>query len=78
MLEVQNGTPEGVVRSYIISQLKQNPVFWEIFSQNNYTELMGLIQPYVETGGVKFDYQFLSRPEVADFCSQIISEIHAQ
>jgi hypothetical protein len=78
MLEVQNGTPEGVVRSYIISQLKQNPVFWEIFSRNNYTELMGLIQPYVETGGVKFDYQFLSRPEVADFCSQIISEIHAQ
>lgn len=78
MLEVQNGTPDGVVRSYIISQLKQNPVFWEIFSQNNYTELMGLIQPYVETGGVKFDYQFLSRPEVADFCSQIINEIHAQ
>ena len=78
MVEVSNGTPEGVVQQYIISQLKQNPVFWEIFSKNNYTELMGLIQPFVETGGVKFDYQFLSRPEVASFCSAIISQIHAQ
>ena len=78
MVEVDNGTPEGVVQQYIISQLKQNPVFWEIFSKNNYTELMGLIQPFVETGGVKFDYQFLSRPEVATFCSAIISQIHAQ
>ncbi|MBK38582.1 MAG: hypothetical protein CMB45_06305 [Euryarchaeota archaeon] len=78
MVEVDSGTPEGVVQQYIISQLKQNPVFWEIFSKNNYTELMGLIQPFVETGGVKFDYQFLSRPEVATFCSAIISQIHAQ
>ena len=33
MVEVDNGTPEGVVQQYIISQLKQNPVFWEIFFQ---------------------------------------------
>ena len=78
MVEVSNGTPDGVVRNYIISQLKQNPVFWKIFSTNNYTELMGLVQPYVETGGVRYDYQFLSRPEVAQFCSEIISDIHAQ
>ena len=78
LLEVQNGTPDGVVRGYIISQLKQNPVFWEIFSNNNYTELMALVHPFIETGGVKYDYQFLGRPEVADFCSQIIEEIHTQ
>lgn len=78
MVEVRNGTPDGVVRNYIISQLKQNPVFWKIFSTNNYTELMGLVQPYVETGGVRYDYQFLSRPEVAQFCSEIIRDIHAQ
>ena len=78
MVEVSNGTPDGVVRNYIISQLKQNPVFWKIFSTNNYTELVGLVQPYVETGGVRYDYQFLSRPEVAQFCSEIISDIHAQ
>ena len=29
MVEVSNGTPDGVVRNYIISQLKQNPVFWK-------------------------------------------------
>lgn len=76
IVEVGSGTPEGVVQQYIISQLKQNQVFWEIFSNNTYTELMGLIRPFVETGGVKFDYQFLSRPEVAEFCSAIISQIH--
>ena len=78
LLEIQNGTPEGVVSGYIISQLKQNPVFWEIFSNNNYTELMALIHPFIETGGVKFDYQFLGRPEVSAFCTKIIEEIHAQ
>ena len=78
LLEIQNGTPDGVVSGYIISQLKQNPVFWEIFSKNNYTELMGLIHPFIETGGVKYDYQFLSRPEVSAFCTKIIEEIHAQ
>ncbi len=78
LLEIQNGTPDGVVRSYIISQLKQNAVFWEIFSNNTYTELMALVSPFVETGGVKYDYQFLSRPEVMTFCTQIIEEIHAK
>ena len=78
LLEVQNGTPDSVVRQYIISQLKQNEVFWEIFANNNYTELMALIHPFIETGGVKYDYQFLGRPEVSTFCSQIIEEIHTQ
>ena len=78
MVEVSNGTPEGVVQQYIISQLKQNPVFWDIFSKNTYTELMGLIHPFVETGGVKFDYQFLSRHDAAAFCSAIIDQIQAQ
>jgi len=78
MVEVGNGTPEGVVQQYIISQLKQNEVFWEIFSKNNYTELMALIHPFVDTGGVRFDYQFLNRPEVASFCSAIIDQIRSQ
>lgn len=78
LLEIQSGTPEGVVSGYIISQLKQNPVFWEIFSNNNYTELMALIHPFIETGGVKYDFQFLGRPEVSAFCSKIINEIHTQ
>ena len=78
LLEVQKGTSETVVVNYIISQLKENAVFWEIFSKNNYTELMGIIQPYIETGGVKFDYQFLSRPEAATLCTTIITQIQAQ
>jgi hypothetical protein len=78
LLEVQKGTSETVVVNYIIGQLKENPVFWEIFSKNNYTELMGIIQPFVETGGVKFDYQFLSRPEVAALCTTIITQIQSQ
>jgi hypothetical protein len=76
LVEINNGTPPEAVRSYIISQLSQNPVFWEIFSTNTYTELMGLVLPFNETGGVRFDYQFLTRPEVASLCSDIINDIH--
>lgn len=78
LVEIDNGTPPGVVRNYIISQLKQNQVFWDIFSTNTYTELVGLVQPFVDTGGVRFDYQFLNRPEVANLCSEIINDINNQ
>jgi hypothetical protein len=78
LVEINNGTPPEAVRSYIISQLSQNPVFWEIFSTNTYTELMGLVLPFNETGGVRFDYQFLTRPEVADLCTDIINDIHTK
>jgi len=78
LVEINNGTPPEAVRSYIISQLSQNPVFWEIFSTNTYTELLGLVLPFNDTGGVRFDYQFLTRPEVASLCSDIINDIHAK
>ena len=39
LLEVQKGTSETVVVNYIISQLKENVVFWEIFSKNNIAEV---------------------------------------
>ena len=78
LVEINNGTPPAAVRSYIISQLSQNPVFWEIFSTNTYTELMGLVLPFNDTGGVRFDYQFLTRPEVASLCADIINDIHTK
>jgi len=73
--ELAKGTPPEAVYGYIVGQLKQNPVFWDIFSTNTYDELMGMIHPFVETGGVRFDYSFLQKPESAQVCREIIARI---
>ena len=73
--ELAKGTAPEAVYGYIVGQLKQNPVFWDIFSRNSYDELMAMIHPFVDTGGVRFDYSFLQKPESAQVCREIIARI---
>lgn len=75
--ELQKGTAPDAVYGYIIGQLKQNEVFWEIFRSNDYDQLLAIIHPFVQTGGVRFDYGFLSRDEVRAVCTELIARIHA-
>ena len=75
--ELQKGTAPDAVYGYIIGQLKQNEVFWEIFRGNDYDQLLAIIHPFVQTGGVRFDYGFLTRDEVRVVCTELIARIHA-
>lgn len=75
--ELQKGTAPDAVYGYIIGQLKQNPVFWDIFRNNDYDQLLAIIHPFVQTGGVRFDYGFLTRDEVRAVCTELIARIHA-
>ena len=75
--ELQKGTAPDAVYGYIIGQLKQNPVFWDIFRSNDYDQLLAIIHPFVQTGGVRFDYGFLTRDEVRAVCTELIARIHA-
>jgi hypothetical protein len=75
---INSGTEEGLVYSFIASELKKNPVFLDIFSSNNYDELMAEIEPFKDTGGVIHDYNFLLKPEVANVCRKILEAVQNQ
>jgi hypothetical protein len=71
------GIEPDLVYSFILTELKKNEVFWSIFSENTYEELMALIEPYKDTGGVIHDYNFLLRSDVAGVCREILQRVQA-
>ena len=76
--ELGKGTSPDAVYGYIIGQLKQNPVFWDIFTTHSYDELLTTIHPFVDTGGVRFDYGFLQQPDSVQICTELIARMTAQ
>jgi len=73
MAKIGEGTDPDIVYAFVVGELKKNEVFWNIFKNNTYDELMALIAPYKETGGVVHDYNFLLRPEVATVCREMLT-----
>ena len=77
MAKIEEGTDPDIVYAFVVGELKKNEVFWNIFKNNTYDELMALIAPYKETGGVVHDYNFLLRPEVATICREMLTRVQA-
>ena len=69
---LDNGVSEATVISGIKDEINQQPVFAQIFTENTYEQLMGLIEPYKETGGVIHDYNFLLQPDIASLCRGVL------
>ncbi len=69
---LDNGVSEPTVISGIKDEINQQPVFAQIFTENTYEQLMGLIEPYKETGGVIHDYNFLLQPDIASLCRGVL------
>ena len=69
---LDNGVGEATVISGIKDEINQQPVFAQIFTENTYEQLMGLIEPYKETGGVIHDYNFLLQPDIASLCRGVL------
>ena len=69
---LDNGVSETTVISGIKDEINQQPVFAQIFTENTYEQLMGLIEPYKETGGVIHDYNFLLQPDIASLCRGVL------
>ena len=72
---VESGMNHDTVVSGIKSELEKQPVFYEIFSQNTYEEMMGIIEPFKETGGVIHDYNYLLQPDVANLCRSVLQSV---
>ena len=69
---LENGVSESTVVEGIKKEINSQPVFAQIFRENTYEQMMGLIEPYKETGGVVHDYNFLLQPDIANLCRQVL------
>ncbi len=70
---LENGMSEGTVVSGIKDEISKQPVFAQIFQENTYEQMMGLIEPFKNTGGVIHDYNFLLQPDVANLCRSVLT-----
>jgi len=69
---LDNGVSESTVVDGIKNEINAQPVFAQIFRENSYEQMMGLIEPYKDTGGVVHDYNFLLQPDTANLCRQVL------
>lgn len=77
MAKIEEGTDPDLVYAFVVGELKKNEVFWNIFNSHTYDELMALIAPYKDTGGVVHDYNFLLRTDVATVCREMLKRVKA-
>lgn len=69
--------PGGIVMSAVVSELKKRPEFYGIFANNSYEEIVAQLEPFKETGAIKFDYEYLLRPEVAEIARHLLGAVAA-
>lgn len=69
---LENGVGEETVVSGIKDEIIKQPVFAQIFAENSYTEMMAIIEPFKNTGGVVHDYNYLLQPEIANLCRKVL------
>jgi len=76
--EIEGGRDENLVIQFIISELKKNPVFANIFSTHSYEELIAKIKPFEATGGLHHDLTFLQKYEVQTLCRKVLKAMSGQ
>lgn len=76
--EIEAGRDETLVIQFIISELKKNPVFANIFATHNYEELIAKIKPFEDTGGLVHDLTFMQKYEVQTLCRKVLAAMAGQ
>jgi len=69
--------PGGIVMAAVVSELKKRPEFYGIFANNSYEELVAQLEPFKDTGAIKFDYEYLLRPEIAEIARHLLGAVAA-
>ena len=69
--------PPYLIEGAIAQLRKDSPEFYKIFANNTYEELLVQIEPFRETGGVNWDYEFLLQPETGRVCRPLLDAITA-
>ena len=69
--------PNGIVMAAVVSELKKRPEFYNIFATNTYEELIAQLEPFKDTGAIKFDYEYLLKPEIAEIARSLLGAVAA-
>lgn len=69
--------PNGIVLAAVVSELKKRPEFYSIFANNTYEELIAQLEPFKDTGAIKFDYEYLLKPEIAEIARSLLGAVAA-
>ena len=67
--------PGGIILAAVISELRKRPEFYKIFSDNSYEEIIAHLEPFKDTGAIKFDYEYLIRPEIAEIARHLLGAV---
>ena len=67
--------PSGIILAAVISELRKRPEFYKIFSDNTYEEIIAQLEPFKDTGAIKFDYEYLIRPEIAEIARHLLGAV---
>ena len=69
--------PNGIVMAAVIAELKKRPEFYAIFANNSYEEIIAQLDPFKDTGAIKYDYEYLLKPEIADIARHLLNSVAA-
>lgn len=69
--------PNGIVLAAVVAELKKRPEFYNIFASNTYEELIAQLEPFKDTGAIKFDYEYLLKPEIAEIARSLLGAVAA-
>lgn len=67
--------PSGIILAAVISELRKRPEFYKIFSDNSYEEIIAQLEPFKDTGAIRFDYEYLIRPEIAEIARHLLGAV---
>jgi len=69
--------PSSIVMAAVVSELKKRPEFYNIFASNTYEEIIAQLEPFKDTGAIKYDYEYLLKPEIAEIARHLLGSVAA-
>jgi hypothetical protein len=67
--------PNGIVMAAVVTELRKRPEFYKIFAENQYESIVSQLDPFKETGAIKYDFEYLLKPEIADIARHMLNAV---
>ena len=67
--------PSGIIMSAVVSELRKRPEFYKIFAENAHESIVSQLDPFKDTGAIKFDYEYLLKPEIAEIARHMLNAV---
>jgi len=67
--------PNGIVMAAVVTELRKRPEFYKIFAENTYESVIAQLDPFKNTGAIKFDYEYLLRPDMSEVARHLLGAV---